>query len=171
MTGEVITLTPSPEVEALIARLSTFQARQVAARMGPVFAPKLTRWLVDQSQAMAGSGPFSKGWLAQPTPDGIQVTNSFGKAKFIEFPTKPHLIRPTKPGGVLAWMPGRGPFSAVKVSAKTKAKAGVVFAKVVHHPGTGGKYVFKTVMLGREPELEADLNAAVNDLLMGKAGE
>lgn len=46
-------------------------------------------------------------------------------APFVEYPTSPHVIRPRKPDGWLRfWVNGR-----------------LVFAKVVHHPGTRGSFM------------------------------
>jgi HK97 gp10 family phage protein len=47
-------------------------------------------------------------------------TNVAPYAGFVEFGTKPHIIRPKSPGGVLAF----------KIGGRQ------VFAKMVHHPGT-----------------------------------
>ena len=156
----VITITLPPNLDAVLASLTAVQGGAVNVKAGMDLAPRLTRWLIDNSQFIAGSGPFSRGWLATPNAVGISVTNNFGPALFIEKPTRPHEIRPVR-ALALAWMPGRGPFSAVFVKASTKAAAGTVFAKVVHHPGTGGKGVFPLVIdMHNEDILQALSDAA-----------
>ena len=47
-------------------------------------------------------------------------------APYVEFDTKPHIIRPRKPGGSLRWRSARG----------------VHFAGAVRHPGTKGQHMF-----------------------------
>lgn len=51
-------------------------------------------------------------------------------APFVEYPTRPHLILPRRPGGVLA----------------IPTAAGIVFARAVHHPGTQGSYMMATAI-------------------------
>lgn len=51
-------------------------------------------------------------------------------APHVEWDTRPHLIEPRKPGGVLT----------------IPTEAGMVFAKVVHHPGTRGVHMMATAL-------------------------
>ncbi len=156
-----------PELTRIIENMSTAQTAELGKRAGRVLAPQLTRWLVDTSQLAAGSGPFARGWLAVPSENGIDIRNTFGKARFIEFPTRPHIIRP-KRAKALSWMPGRGPFSAVKVKASTKASSGAVFAMVVHHPGTSGKHIFPLVIKVHDEDISKALTDSATAILTGE---
>jgi hypothetical protein len=55
----------------------------------------------------------------------IKVGSDSDHALFVHDGTKPHIIRPKKPGGVLVF-PG----------ATAAGPNGLVFARIVHHPGT-----------------------------------
>lgn len=163
-----ISIKSPPQLQTLISNLDKAKTQEVGELAGKMAAPAFTRALVEQSQAGAGGtkGRFSAGWLAQPDGAGISVTNTDPRARVIELPTKPHIIkarpgthtvtRTSKKGKVfsyqapnmLAWMPGRGAFSAFKVNASTKAGQVWRYAKQVHHPGTAGKGIFQTTILG-----------------------
>ena len=55
---------------------------------------------------------------------------------FVEFDTKPHIILPKKPGGVLAF-----PRPGLPISAKIDvANKDMIFTKKVKHPGTKGQF-------------------------------
>jgi hypothetical protein len=56
---------------------------------------------------------------------------------YIEWDTRPHEIRPRRPGGSLRW----------------RSRSGVHFAKVVHHPGTKGAHSFTLAAAKTEAEL------------------
>ncbi len=177
-----------PEVlGAILARLDKVQTEAVGRQAALKLAPKMTRWLIDNSQFIAGSGPFSRGWLAQPSDGspGLAISNNSPKSRFIEFPTKAHIIRP-RPGthtvtrtsklgktfsyqapNVLAWVPGRGAFSAVNASG-AKAGAKWIFAMEVHHPGTGGKGVFPIVLKNHTEDILNALGDAALAILSGK---
>jgi len=144
---DLITITVPPELTALLEKLSGADRLKASTDAAKAAGPVLTRLLVEQAQSSAGSGPFASGWLAQPAGPGLSVTNSMGVSAFIEFSTRAHKIQ-ARPGGVLAWVPGRGAFSAVNAS-KAKAGAGWVFAKSVNHPGTVGKDVFGITIRGK----------------------
>lgn len=51
-------------------------------------------------------------------------------APHVEWPTMPHLIAPRRPGGLLT----------------IPTRHGMVFAKLVHHPGTQGSYMMATAL-------------------------
>lgn len=137
-----------PELPALLARLEAVQQGEVGRVAAGQAAPKLWLALTEQAQADGRGGNFAKGWEAEPsqgaTP-GVTVRNIWPLAKYVEKDTKPHIIK-ARPGGVLAWMPKRGAFSAVYVKASTKAAQTWVFAQKVNHPGTTGKNVFGITM-------------------------
>lgn len=180
-----VTITSPPELDALLLRLDATQSQVVGERAGLALAPKLTRWLQEDSQALAGYGPFAQGWLATPNGSGVRIRNNFGKARFIELPTAPHIIRPrpgthlvsyvTKKGktvsyeapNMLAWMPGRGAFSAVYVKQSTKSGQKWFRAKEVHHPGTKGKHVFEDVILSRQAEIFQAIKDQATAILSG----
>lgn len=52
-------------------------------------------------------------------------------APYVEWPTMPHLIIPRRPGGWLRFWNQHG---------------GIVFARLVHHPGTKGSYMMTTAL-------------------------
>lgn len=52
-------------------------------------------------------------------------------APHVEYPTMPHIIVPRRPGGWLRFWNKFG---------------GVVFARLVHHPGTGGSFMLTTAL-------------------------
>lgn len=182
-----ISIKSPPELLKLIQGLDAAKGQAIGEMAGLKAAPALTRALVENSQAGAGgtSGPFSRGWLAQPDGAGVSVTNTDPLARVKELPTKPHIIRP-RPGthtvtktskkgkvfsyqapNMLAWMPGRGAFSAFKVNATTKAGQVWRYAKEVHHPGTAGKGIFQTTMLGNGGTIIFDALAAAARTILG----
>jgi hypothetical protein len=166
MAVTVVIDTP-PELSRILEGMSRAQTVELTQAAGKTLAPQMTRWLVDTSQVAAGSGPFARGWLATPSENGLSIRNSFGKARFIEFATRPHLIRP-KRAKALSWMPGRGPFSAVMVKASTRAASGAVFAMVVHHPGTGGKHIFPLVLKVHDDDIFKVLTDSATAILTGE---
>lgn len=59
-------------------------------------------------------------------------------APFVEFGTRPHIIRPVR-AKVLAWRSGGGASYVTSKSGKQyykKTEGGTTFASLVHHPGT-----------------------------------
>lgn len=64
------------------------------------------------------------------------ATEAHGAAAFLEFGTRPHIIRPRN-AKALRWASGGN----ATLSGRPKAGANVQFAKVVHHPGTS-RYPF-----------------------------
>ena len=67
----------------------------------------------------------------QLTNTRATVEAKAGYAAFVEFGTKPHVIRPRK-AKALAWASGSGR----RLSGRPRKGAKLTFAKVVHHPGT-----------------------------------
>lgn len=136
------TMTPPPQLVALTARLRDPDKKVAFNRAAVKFAPKLAEYLVEQGNATSqfGSNRFTQAWTAESNGSpGISIHNSFPKARFVEFATRPHWILPKKPGGSLSWV-SRG-------DGKRR------FAKKVYHPGFGGYYTFETTILGRTTEL------------------
>lgn len=151
------------DVVAKLKGVDTSLARGTALKS---FAPTLSRALVTNSQPPNGGGGFARGWLVSLLPGGkgLAVANTFGKAKFVEFDTRPHVIAP-KRRKVLAWRKGgKAPFSAFKVNASTK-KGAFVFAGLVHHPGTKGKGVFARTIQQTAPQLFKALTTELKKLL------
>jgi hypothetical protein len=66
----------------------------------------------------------------QVTSSGFS-TEAHGAAPFLEFGTKPHIIRP-KNAKALRWASAGNS----RLSGAPRSGAPVMFAKVVHHPGT-----------------------------------
>lgn len=77
------------------------------------------------------------------------VASNVDYAPYVEYGTRPHIIEPKKPGGVLHWVdPGSGED---------------VFARRVHHPGTAGQHM---IAIGAAmTEFEIDSGAVVKDIL------
>lgn len=156
MAEERVEIKVPANLARLLDRLTNTDKLRTSQEAAKAVAPDLTRDLVERAQRTAGSGPFARGWIAQSFGPGLQIKNTFGVARWIEFPTKPHLIK-AKPGGPpLAWPMGRGAFSAFSAT-KAKAAASWVYTRAVKHPGTKGKYVFKDTMnkIGGKRILEA----------------
>ena len=64
--------------------------------------------------------------------DAYTIVRAAGAAPFLEFGTKPHVIRPRR-ASVLSWTQGK------RLSGRNRTGRGAgarVFARVVHHPGT-----------------------------------
>lgn len=68
--------------------------------------------------------------LNDVTATGFSTTAA-GAAPFLEFGTRPHIIRPVK-AKALRWAAAGG----ATLSGRPKSGAAVHFARVVHHPGT-----------------------------------
>jgi hypothetical protein len=65
--------------------------------------------------------------------DRYTIVQAAGAAPFLEFGTKPHVIRP-RTKGVLSW-PANA--SGRRLSGRARTSSGRrIFARVVHHPGT-----------------------------------
>lgn len=86
---------------------------------------------IRQSQKTEGrTGFLSNSVVARQTTRGFQVAATASYAVYVDQPTRPHVIRPKDPDGVLAF-PGLG------INAR---RGGTVFAKYVNHPGTRGMF-------------------------------
>lgn len=160
-----VTVTISPESAAILQRLESFDQVKISENTAQKLQVIFSRELVSYSGQVVGFGPskFSSGWIATANGPGLTVRNTSKIAAFIEFKTEPHPIfarpgthpvqRVSKNGKaftvdmpyMLAWVPGRGAFSAVSAST-AKANANWQFAMSVQHPGTPGKYLFLEFM-------------------------
>ncbi len=167
MAATVVVIETPANLSRIIENMDRAQTDELSQLAGKSLAPRMTRWMVETSQQWAGSGPFARGWLVMPSENGVSITNTFGKARFIEKRTKPHIIRP-KQAKALSWMPGRGPFSAVKVNLSTKKASGAVFAMVVHHPGTIGKHIFPKVIRAHNEDILQTLTDSATAVLIGQ---
>ncbi len=160
-----------PELPALIMRLNAGDRALAAGMAINAWAPMLTRELIEGSLKVGGKGAYVRGWLATPNGSkGLTVNNSFSKAIFVEYPTKPHEITP-KYKQALAWTPGAGAFSSNRVSASTKALRSMVFSvvrKSVKHPGFKGRFVFKLTMQAYSDEFFGLLMKEVKGYILGK---
>lgn len=65
------------------------------------------------------------------TPTSVETVASASYAGDVEFGTKPHLIRPRN-GRVLAWAATSG----TRLTGSARRGAAMIFARLVHHPGT-----------------------------------
>ena len=82
---------------------------------------------------------------------------------YVDKGTKPHIIRPKRPGGVLAFpsvstpktKPGR-----LRSGYGRKGKT-IVFAREVHHPGTKARDFGGQIKKKMEPVLERDMQTAM----------
>lgn len=102
------------EINRLANRDAERVAREVAAQASRL-APRVTGRLAGSIRAqpvMSLRGPM---W---------RVESTVPYAPFVEEDTRPHVIRPRRPGGVLRF----------KVGGRT------VYARIVHHPGTTGQH-------------------------------
>lgn len=78
----------------------------------------------------------------------VQVSSNMRYAPFHEFGTGPYVIRPRKPGGVLAFM----------------TAGGMRFSRFVNHPGLPARPMSPPVPVARELALST-LNAAIQKML------
>lgn len=68
---------------------------------------------------------------------------------YVDKGTRPHVIRPKKPGGRLAFQPGYSPRTApiAQFNVGTGLKSGdTIFRAEVHHPGTKAREFTKTIL-------------------------
>ncbi len=145
----------SPKALAdMSARLQGMDRQLAQGNALKAFMPELAIALVQNS---GSSGNFARGWppglsVVPGNKPAMVVRNTFGKSKFVELPTEPHVIRPRRKK-VLAWRKGgKGAFSAFKVNPGTKRGA-FNFAMEVHHPGTKGKFAFQRTIKETAPRL------------------
>lgn len=70
----------------------------------------------------------------------IEVYTDDKVAPHVEFPTRPHIIRPK---------PSRGPNARLRFRS---AEGNVIYAREVHHPGTQGSYMMTRALATLEEE-------------------
>lgn len=86
----------------------------------------------EKLQRHSGASGYHDGFRSQVDPGPrMRVWNSSAIGTYIENGTRPHLIRPRRPGGVLRFQSRGG---------------GVVYARVVHHPGTKPYRILETAL-------------------------
>lgn len=150
-------VTAPPQLVALVARMKAADIKPALNTAADTFTPELAQALVDQANSSSVSGGdnrFTQAWgaISNGGP-GITVANTFAKAKFVEFATRPHIIEPVR-AKMLSWISPAG---------------GRIFAKKVNHPGFGGYYVFETTILGKAADLWDIITAQVTRyLIQGK---
>jgi len=84
------------------------------------------------------SGRLRNSIIVEEKPDGFIIGTNVPYAEFVEIDTEPHTIKP-KNKKALRFEVGR----KSRLSAgKSPKQANIVFAKVVHHPGTTGSHMF-----------------------------
>ena len=82
---------------------------------------------------------------------------------YVDEGTKPHTIRPKRPGGVLAFPSVSAPKTKPGSLKSGAGKSGgpTVFTREVHHPGTKARKFSKQIKKKMEPVLEADIQNAM----------
>jgi HK97 gp10 family phage protein len=87
--------------------------------------------------------------VGQVSEETAQVIASAGYAAFVEFGTRPHLIRPVTKKS-LAW-PATGAGARLTGSARSSTRrggnGGMAFARIVHHPGTSPHPFMETAVM------------------------
>lgn len=121
-------------------------ARRMAERAG---AQMVTR---TRENTPIDTGKLRESWYQLPTAKTHYaiwpayesgVATDVDYAPYVEYGTRPHIIEPKKPGGVLHWVdPGSGKD---------------VFARRVHHPGTHGQHMVALGAAMTEFETEGGL--------------
>jgi len=81
-------------------------------------------------------------------PARIRISTQDAIYRYVDEGTRPHIIAPRKPGGVLVF---RGRYTAKTIPHLLVSRAGgasgaTVFARVVHHPGTKARKFTETIM-------------------------
>jgi hypothetical protein len=74
----------------------------------------------------------------------VTVENHDPIAKFVEYPTRPHVIRPRAdrpPATILATRRPRGTVHDGRAHLRFRVDGRVVYAREVHHPGTHGAFM------------------------------
>lgn len=86
----------------------------------------------EKLQRHSGASGYHDGFRSQVDPGPrLRVWNTSSIASYIENGTRPHLIRPRRAGGLLRFQSRGG---------------GIVYARVVHHPGTKAYRVLETAL-------------------------
>lgn len=93
------------------------------------------------------------------------IGSNVNYARFVEDDTKPHTIRPRR-AKVLAWPRagartssglGRGP----RGTRSGTGRSGFVYARVVHHPGTQGRHMFRNALTENQGRLNHIFRAEI----------
>lgn len=150
MANFTVTAVRPRGLELLLAGLGTVEARLAQRGALKGYAPIMQQHLQENSP---DQGRFAAGWGVTPMVDGqgLDITNTFKYAKYVEQGTAPHLILPVN-AKALSWVPRAGGFR--------------VFAKVVHHPGFAGRHVFWTVAEQDRPLIMQEIFSAATQTLM-----
>lgn len=157
---QTVTIVAPPELPGLLARLAASDRALAAGKAVRTWAPALNRKLIEGTYDAGSGGGFARGWLvgAVAEPPTLLVRNTFGKARFVEYPTRAHIIR-AKKGKALAWKSvGFG-----KMNSK-----GMFFFKKVHHPGFRGYGIFRMIMEAYSRDFFVLLSAELKSFVKGK---
>lgn len=105
--------------------------------------------------------------IVQIGPDSVQVLVDTDDEiyRYVNEGTKPHEIRPKRPGGVLAFpsqftpksQPGR------QTSGAGSSGGDTIFSAGVHHPGTKARRFDKTIMSRFSPKYRRRMEKAMKD--------
>lgn len=113
--------TPVAKMDASIRASYDSMGHWISARAGRVPGTLKESWQVGEVEVVVeGSGERFR----------IPVYTLDQVAPYVEWETRPHLIVPRKPGGVLT----------------IPTRTGMVFATLVHHPGTRGAHMMATAI-------------------------
>lgn len=136
------------------------------------FGLTLRRTLAVKSPAVTGN--FRRRWnvttIQGKKTVGLEITNAAAYARFVEFPTKPHIIEPKSPGGVLVWRTGGRSSVSAAAAARVLSSgrpgalhpSNFIFSKKVQHPGTKGQFVFKRSFQETAPKFFEFLRGRIN---------
>lgn len=153
------------EWKSTVSRIGAGTRKAVAAatrageRTAEAHAPRRTGQLANkiQGRVISSDGSSATG----------ELVSAAKYSSFVADGTRPHEIRP-KRGKVLAFVAG-GSVSIQSANVATRhsnggtASYGMVFARVVHHPGTRPNDFFKFGELAAGLMLEAEMQKVVDD--------
>lgn len=113
--------------EALIRRLKAIEKGRPVLREVQIRAVREAKLRVARK-----TGHTARTIAPGDLTDSYTIVRAAGAAPFLEFGTRPHVIRPRNKS-VLSWTQGK------RLSGRNRTGRGAgarVFARVVHHPGT-----------------------------------
>ena len=96
----------------------------------------------------------------------IEVTTTDEIYGYVDQGTKPHIIRPKKPGGMLAFASAFSPKTKPRVLGSTAGHVGPVdtFRQEVQHPGTEAREFTKEIEKKWQPRFRQKMEAAMKDV-------
>lgn len=134
--------------------------RQAVNVIGNLTLREAKQLATDRIKKGAKSGNYRRSINVQYRGEDMTYSAIIGAnteyAPHLEYGTRPHIIRPKKAGGVLAW-------KSVKTERTTRVKAGLtkkgkqkytnmLFTKYVNHPGTKPKWILRDAIFNIAPQ-------------------